>query len=67
MFLPDVNFWLALTFQSHSHHASANAWMQTAAQHGCCFCRVTQMGFLRLATFDKGLAQYKDLRLTILS
>jgi hypothetical protein len=48
MFLPDVNLWLALGFQSHHHHGSAKAWM--AAVRSCCMCRVTQMAFLRLAT-----------------
>ncbi len=53
MHLPDVNFWLALAFQSHAHHASAKAWMQSASQQSCSLCRVTQMGFLRLATNRK--------------
>ena len=39
MQLPDINFWLALAFQSHEHHASAKAWMQSAADQSCCFCR----------------------------
>ncbi len=55
MFLPDVNFWLAIAFQSHQHHASVNKWMLLAARHSCCMCRVTQMGFLRLATNRKVL------------
>jgi toxin-antitoxin system PIN domain toxin len=50
MHLPDINFWLAIAFQSHVHHLSAKAWMQSAARQSCCFCRVTQMGFLRLST-----------------
>jgi len=53
MYLPDVNFWLALSFQSHAHHLSAKTWMGSAALQSCCFCRVTQMGFLRLATNRK--------------
>jgi toxin-antitoxin system PIN domain toxin len=55
MFLPDVNFWLALGFQSHQHHGSAKAWMQSAPLRSCCMCRVTQMAFLRLATNPKVL------------
>lgn len=50
MHLPDINFWLALAFQSHAHHVATKSWMQSAAPQSCCFCRVTQMGFLRLAT-----------------
>lgn len=53
MHLPDINFWLALAFQSHVHHVSAKSWMQSAARQSCCFCRVTQSGFLRLATNRK--------------
>lgn len=53
MYLPDINFRLALSFQSHFHHASAKAWMQSADVASCCFCRVTQMGFLRIATNPK--------------
>jgi uncharacterized protein len=53
MFLPDVNLWLALAFESHIHHASARSWFETAGQEGCAFCRLTQQGFLRLATNPK--------------
>lgn len=53
MHLPDINFWIALAFQSHAHHVSANAWMQSAPRQSCCFCRVTQLGFLRLSTNPK--------------
>src|SRR5258708_7599103 len=53
MHLPDLNFWLALVFQSHVHHTTAKAWMISAAPQSCCFCRVTQLGFLRLSTNRK--------------
>jgi toxin-antitoxin system PIN domain toxin len=53
MQLVDTNVWLALAFQSHAHHAPAKAWITSAARQSCCFCRVTQMGFLRLATNRK--------------
>ncbi len=53
MVLPDINFWLALAFQSHEHHVPAKAWMLAALPESCCFCRVTQMGILRLATNRK--------------
>jgi hypothetical protein len=53
MHLPDINFWLALAFQSHMHHPSAKAWMASAGPQSCSFCRVTQMGFLRLSTNPK--------------
>src|SRR5689334_18723921 len=49
MFLPDVNVWLALAFEYHLHHVAAKAWHE-AANEASCFCRLTQQGFLRLAT-----------------
>lgn len=54
MFLPDINFWLALTFESHFHHAAAKTWFDALpeAEVGV-FCRLTQQGFLRLATNRK--------------
>jgi len=55
MNLPDINFWIAISFQSHVHHTSAKSWMQQAGQQSCCLCRVTQMGFLRLITNPKVL------------
>lgn len=53
MQLPDINFWLALAFQSHGHHGAAKAWMLSATEQSCCFCRLTQLGFLRLSTNRK--------------
>lgn len=50
MLLPDVNVWVALAFDSHRHHAAAFSWFKAAPPESCCFCRVTQQGFLRLAT-----------------
>lgn len=49
MLLPDVNVWLALTFDSHVHHPKAKAWFDGLAEV-CFFCRLSQQGFLRLAT-----------------
>jgi len=53
MFLPDVNLWLALAFESHVHHAVAKNWFEGLSSEGCSFCRLTQQGFLRLATNPK--------------
>jgi uncharacterized protein len=50
MHLPDISVWLALAFDSHQHHVRAVDWFRTAELESCCFCRVTQQGFLRLAT-----------------
>ena len=51
MLLPDVNVWLALTFDSHVHHPAAKTWFDSFPSGAVCyFCRLTQQGFLRLAT-----------------
>ena len=44
--LLDVNVWLALTLEGHPHHKAAlEAWKTLERPT---FCRVTQLGFLRL-------------------
>lgn len=53
MFLPDVNVWLAMTFQAHMHHVAAKTWFDGLGNEVCYFCRLTQQGFLRLATNRK--------------
>lgn len=53
MFLPDVNLWLALAFDRHVHHRVAKMWFEAALDESCTFCRLTQQGFLRLATNPK--------------
>jgi len=50
MLLPDVNVWLAVTFDSHVHHPAAKTWFDGLSTEICFFCRLTQQGFLRLAT-----------------
>jgi toxin-antitoxin system PIN domain toxin len=50
MLLPDVNIWLALTFDSHVHQPAAKTWFDALTDEVCFFCRMTQQGFLRLAT-----------------
>ena len=51
MHLPDINVWLALTFDSHLHHPAAKTWFDALGNDALCFfCRLTQQGFLRLAT-----------------
>jgi toxin-antitoxin system PIN domain toxin len=53
MHLPDINLWLALSFESHGHHVAARRWFDAREAESCAFCRLTQMGFLRLATNPK--------------
>jgi toxin-antitoxin system PIN domain toxin len=51
MHLPDINVWLALAFEVHVHHKAAAHWLDTVhLPAGAAFCRLTQQGFLRLAT-----------------
>lgn len=53
MLIPDVNVWLALTFDAHEHHPAAKSWFDAAADDSCHFCRTTQQGYLRVATNGK--------------
>jgi toxin-antitoxin system PIN domain toxin len=48
--LPDINIWVALASDRHVHHRRAGEWFQAADEASVAFCRVTQMGFLRLLT-----------------
>ena len=48
--LLDVNVWLALVAQAHSHHQRAGAYWEKEAAACSAFCRVTQLGFLRHLT-----------------
>jgi uncharacterized protein len=56
MYLPDVNFWLALAFNAKAEHATAKTWFDALGnQQLCLFCRSTQQGVLRLATNAKAV------------
>jgi toxin-antitoxin system PIN domain toxin len=48
---PDVNVWVALTYEGHVHHTAARKWLQSLPLDArLFFCRITQLGFLRLLT-----------------
>jgi toxin-antitoxin system PIN domain toxin len=48
---PDINVWLALTYEGHIHHADAARWfMRLSPDASFAFCRFTQLGLLRLLT-----------------
>ena len=50
---PDVNVWVALTYQGHVHHSAARGWFVSLhADARLFFCRVTQLGLLRLLTTE---------------
>ncbi|MGA3133158.1 MAG: TA system VapC family ribonuclease toxin [Terracidiphilus sp.] len=46
---PDLNVWLALASVEHVHSALARSWWKSG-EGSIAFCRLTQMGFLRLMT-----------------
>lgn len=50
---PDVNVWLALSHQIHTHHTIAMRWFAAQDENSTfVFCRQTQMGFFRLMTTE---------------
>lgn len=50
---PDINVWVALTHGAHVHHQVARDWFDSLpAGVRFCFCRFTQLGFLRLLTAE---------------
>ena len=49
---PDVNVWLALTHDRHLHHRIATEWIREQ-EETIYFCRLTQLGFLRLLTNEQ--------------
>ncbi|MEP7362928.1 MAG: TA system VapC family ribonuclease toxin [Acidobacteriota bacterium] len=51
LFFPDVNVWIALSFDRHAHSSEAWTWLRRlpgASQ--VVFCRYTQLALLRLLT-----------------
>jgi len=48
--LPDVNIWIALAAEGHVHHVPTRDWFTAQPDASVAFCRVTQMGLLRLLT-----------------
>ena len=50
MYLADINILLALVFEAHVHHRITAEWFNTVPDESCVMCRVTQSGFLRLAS-----------------
>ncbi len=48
--LTDVNTWLALAAPGHLQHLAARRWFDSLGEGEAVFCRITQMGLLRLLT-----------------
>jgi toxin-antitoxin system PIN domain toxin len=53
LLLPDINVWIAMTFDSHKHHPAAKIWFDNLGDNSLGFCRLTQQGFLRLCSNPK--------------
>jgi uncharacterized protein len=46
---PDINVWVALTYDRHVHHVTARGWFEGLEPTArLFFCRLTQLGLLRL-------------------
>jgi uncharacterized protein len=53
MVFPDINVWLALSLRAHEHHKVAWTWYKALGpREELAFCRLTQLGFLRLLTTE---------------
>lgn len=51
LIFPDINVWLALTVSGHVHFPRAWQWYRSLSDDEIlCFCRITQLGLLRLLT-----------------
>lgn len=50
---PDINVWIALTYDGHVHHIKAHKWFENLPSAArLFFCRITQLGLLRLLTAE---------------
>jgi len=49
-YFPDINVWVALAYRGHQHHAVAASWFEGLKNEALYFCRITQLGFLRMLT-----------------
>lgn len=56
-YFPDVNVWIAWVFEGHQHHGSAASWFEDLNRDTACFCRFTQIAFLRLLTHPSVMQQ----------
>jgi toxin-antitoxin system PIN domain toxin len=59
---PDINVWLALSYERHIHYSSARGWFERLEDNSrVCFCRFTQLGLLRLLTSGAVMGEDKVL------
>ncbi len=58
LIFPDINVWIALSFRSHQQHPAAWKWYKALrGEEELAFCRMTKLGFLRLATTESVAAK----------
>lgn len=55
--LLDVNVWLALVDENHTHHRAASHYWNEQIGAQTAFCRVSMLGFLRLSTQPRVLSR----------
>lgn len=55
--LPDVNLWVGLTSNRHVHHPLATSWLEGLGDARLSFCRITELGLLRLLTNQHVMGQ----------
>lgn len=60
-YLPDVNVWIALAAERHTLHRAARNWFSNLQDEKLAFCRLTQLGFLRLVN-NKHVMQEEVMR-----
>ncbi len=60
-YLPDVNVWIALAAERHVLHGAARRWFSNLQDEKLLFCRLKQLGFLRLLT-NKHVMQDEVMR-----
>jgi len=59
---PDINVWLALSYERHIHYSAARGWFERLEDNSrVCFCRFTQLGLLRLLTSGAVMGEDKVL------
>jgi toxin-antitoxin system PIN domain toxin len=64
--LLDTNTWIALTVETHPHHAPARRWYEAAplSRGELLFCRPTEISFLRLITQKRVMQACSAMPLT---
>lgn len=57
-FFPDINFWLAYVYDGHAHHVLVDDWYSELGDESrLYFCRLSQLGLLRLLTTEAVMAK----------